>query len=153
MCVTMNISMWFHCYIFFFKQKTAYEMRISDLSSDVCSSDLPFAWRSEYIFLVLRPTRPIRAKDRIASLRHRIQSAQAAFRDPPSQIRQSNLQTAGAIGTRPELSTSGQPERFSRSADPDPSRQRRIQCLASVRSDEHTSELQSLMRISYAVFC
>src|SRR3546814_6789437 len=27
---------------FFFKQKTAYEMRISDWSSDVCSSDLPW---------------------------------------------------------------------------------------------------------------
>src|SRR3546814_19517234 len=27
-------------YVFFFKQKTAYEMRISDWSSDVCSSDL-----------------------------------------------------------------------------------------------------------------
>src|SRR3546814_12824360 len=27
-------------YCFFFKQKTAYEMRISDWSSDVCSSDL-----------------------------------------------------------------------------------------------------------------
>src|SRR3546814_1424876 len=34
------------CYylcVFFFKQKTAYEMRISDWSSDVCSSDLPLA--------------------------------------------------------------------------------------------------------------
>src|SRR3546814_5846195 len=33
-----------HLYVllfFFFKQKTAYEMRISDWSSDVCSSDLP----------------------------------------------------------------------------------------------------------------
>src|SRR3546814_3814368 len=31
------------CCLFFFKQKTAYEMRISDWSSDVCSSDLaPF---------------------------------------------------------------------------------------------------------------
>src|SRR3546814_11396101 len=32
----------FHClfFFFFFKQKTAYEMRISDWSSDVCSSDL-----------------------------------------------------------------------------------------------------------------
>src|SRR3546814_21011020 len=32
----------YHCfgYVFFFKQKTAYEMRISDWSSDVCSSDL-----------------------------------------------------------------------------------------------------------------
>src|SRR3546814_4191922 len=35
--------MMFICYplcVFFFKQKTAYEMRISDWSSDVCSSDL-----------------------------------------------------------------------------------------------------------------
>src|SRR3546814_13061944 len=31
--------------IFFFKQKTAYEMRISDWSSDVCSSDLSFRRR------------------------------------------------------------------------------------------------------------
>src|SRR3546814_6448048 len=31
--------------IFFFKQKTAYEMRISDWSSDVCSSDLASAQR------------------------------------------------------------------------------------------------------------
>src|SRR3546814_20440081 len=30
----------FLCVFFFFKQKTAYEMRISDWSSDVCSSDL-----------------------------------------------------------------------------------------------------------------
>src|SRR3546814_5694471 len=30
------------CWFFFFKQKTAYEMRISDWSSDVCSSDLTF---------------------------------------------------------------------------------------------------------------
>src|SRR3546814_7651845 len=30
----------FSVYFFFFKQKTAYEMRISDWSSDVCSSDL-----------------------------------------------------------------------------------------------------------------
>src|SRR3546814_8461862 len=34
--------MWWVCdmSVFFFKQKTAYEMRISDWSSDVCSSDL-----------------------------------------------------------------------------------------------------------------
>src|SRR3546814_720123 len=29
-------------FVFFFKQKTAYEMRISDWSSDVCSSDLVY---------------------------------------------------------------------------------------------------------------
>src|SRR3546814_3395888 len=33
-------------YIFFFKQKTAYEMRISDWSSDVCASDLRFVARA-----------------------------------------------------------------------------------------------------------
>src|SRR3546814_20184435 len=31
------------CFFSFFKQKTAYDMRISDLSSDVCSSGLPEA--------------------------------------------------------------------------------------------------------------
>src|SRR3546814_5657872 len=31
----------FVLFFFFFKQKTAYELRISDWSSDVCSSDLP----------------------------------------------------------------------------------------------------------------
>src|SRR3546814_6121577 len=37
------MSLWLLCLcvcLFFFKQKTAYEMRISDWSSDVCSSDL-----------------------------------------------------------------------------------------------------------------
>src|SRR3546814_21101163 len=34
-----NVLCYF-CVFFFFKQKTAYEMRISDWSSDVCSSDL-----------------------------------------------------------------------------------------------------------------
>src|SRR3546814_7266828 len=37
------ICIWcvFYSFVFFFKQKTAYEMRISDWSSHVCSSDLP----------------------------------------------------------------------------------------------------------------
>src|SRR3546814_4678626 len=36
-----NVVLWsFVDVFFFFKQKTAYEMRISDWSSDVCSSDL-----------------------------------------------------------------------------------------------------------------
>src|SRR3546814_8567960 len=33
-------------FVFFFKQKTAYEMRISDWSSDVCSSDLRLSFHS-----------------------------------------------------------------------------------------------------------
>src|SRR3546814_8502017 len=38
-------------YFFFFKQKTAYEMRISDWSSDVCSSDLITALHQTACFL------------------------------------------------------------------------------------------------------
>src|SRR3546814_4907363 len=43
MCCHLNILLAISIVIndfFFFKQKTAYEMRISDWSSDVCSSDL-----------------------------------------------------------------------------------------------------------------
>src|SRR3546814_3758276 len=40
------------CFLFFFfKQKTAYEMRISDWSSDVCSSDLLIFFPAEERFL------------------------------------------------------------------------------------------------------
>src|SRR3546814_7966106 len=48
---------------FFFKQKTAYEMRISDWSSDVCSSDLERAklegWSSSLVRTLLDCYRPI----------------------------------------------------------------------------------------------
>src|SRR3546814_682815 len=40
------------CFFFFFKQKTAYEMRISDWSSDVCSSDLLVARRGGILAIV-----------------------------------------------------------------------------------------------------
>src|SRR3546814_11608086 len=40
-------------YFFFFKQKTAYEMRISDWSSDVCSSDLGPPAQEERAMLLL----------------------------------------------------------------------------------------------------
>src|SRR3546814_6723147 len=44
----------FFWYFFFFKQKTAYEMRISDWSSDVCSSDLPdMAIAGDRLFLAV----------------------------------------------------------------------------------------------------
>src|SRR3546814_5920507 len=36
----ISVAEWCCILVFFFKQKTAYEMRISDWSSDVCSSDL-----------------------------------------------------------------------------------------------------------------
>src|SRR3546814_9008260 len=37
--VDIHVDRWYYLF-FFFKQKTAYDMRISDWSSDVCSSDL-----------------------------------------------------------------------------------------------------------------
>src|SRR3546814_2657016 len=43
-------------FFFFFKQKTAYEMRISDWSSDVCSSDLVEA---------IAPLRPLQHVDQL----------------------------------------------------------------------------------------
>src|SRR3546814_2954442 len=47
------------CVFFFFKKKTAYEMRISDWSSDVCSSDLETAVESmpRTIAAYITPTR------------------------------------------------------------------------------------------------
>src|SRR3546814_11417830 len=48
-------------FVFFFKQNTAYEMRISDWSSDVCSSDL----RAHALYIanhVRRPDRPRRLR-------------------------------------------------------------------------------------------
>src|SRR3546814_1890330 len=40
MCFSYQLIVVYRVWCFFFKQKTAYEMRISDWSSDVCSSDL-----------------------------------------------------------------------------------------------------------------
>src|SRR3546814_10099883 len=58
-------------YVFFFKQKTAYEMRISDWSSDVCSSDLQVGERRWY-------------NDRLAMfhMRHRLPERYGALNPP-----------------------------------------------------------------------
>src|SRR3546814_7733010 len=104
------------CVVFFFKQKTAYEMRISDWSSDVCSSDLPPA------------NAPILPTDQHAS--------KGLSRGCSTQAK--NGRACGGseidgIGLR-HLALPRQTH-------------------DDERSEEHTSELQSLMRISYAVFC
>src|SRR3546814_10118129 len=71
---------------FFFKQKTAYEMRISDWSSDVCSSDLdptqPFAGK---IALVTGAARP-RGIGRATALRLAQGGADVACLDIARQI-------------------------------------------------------------------
>src|SRR3546814_12729138 len=69
-------------YFFFFKQKTAYEMRISDWSSDVCSSDLPRA--AAPIGIQASITAPTRA-DRLSPKEK--SDAQDDLRQPPRRRR------------------------------------------------------------------
>src|SRR3546814_1061234 len=56
------------CCVFFFKQKTAYEMRISDWSSDVCSSDLGFEREGDRVSAVHTERGPRRARDIVFAL-------------------------------------------------------------------------------------
>src|SRR3546814_8067912 len=111
---------------FFFKQKTAYEMRISDWSSDVCSSDLECAAQ-----------RRKKDGDRAHKNEHRYdRTEQRAYK----------VQLFHGHPAQPQPSR--RPSPLSRK----PRRSRAERRMLS-RSEEHTSELQSLMRISYAVFC
>src|SRR3546814_10010209 len=50
-------------FFFFFKQKTAYDMRISDWSSDVCSSDLRTALQETQTALVLYTQGKLRQRE------------------------------------------------------------------------------------------
>src|SRR3546814_3326995 len=56
------------CCVFFFKQKTAYEMRISDWSSDVCSSDLIDTARAQFDTVVQDPSLPDPVRQRFDRL-------------------------------------------------------------------------------------
>src|SRR3546814_3306183 len=49
-------------FFFFFKQKTAYEVRISDWSSDVCSSDLTAETGEAHEYAVIQPDSNIDAR-------------------------------------------------------------------------------------------
>src|SRR3546814_5611571 len=118
------------CIFFFFKQKTAYEMRISDWSSDVCSSDLNLA----HAFAACGPTDKGRLRADatpnlgIVDAYNDMLSAHQPFETYPALIREA----ARALGATAQVAGGVRLMR---------------------RSEEHTSELQSLMRISYAVFC
>src|SRR3546814_1279633 len=106
---------------FFFKQKTAYEMRISDWSSDVCSSDLSLA----------------SADTKICATRGRCKSNMSAWRQSRDSV---TIFLAVCTASGPLAATMRANSSAASRALPG-------------RSEEHTSELQSLMRISYAVFC
>src|SRR3546814_1529249 len=111
------------CYLFFFfKQKTAYEMRISDWSSDVCSSDL------------------VADAGRGGRLRHR--GGGRALREGRRGDDRNEREREHDQNEPAER----EPAATHLTADARLAEQHR-------RSEEHTSELQSLMRISYAVFC
>src|SRR3546814_5564056 len=112
-----------HSYCFLFKHKTAYEMRISDWSSGVCSSDLGMYPISERLD-VDKPARP----DSLYGLSKCFGEDLARYYWDKFGIESVCLR----IG----------------STRPMPNESREL-----ARSEEHTSELQSLMRISYAVFC
>src|SRR3546814_8907296 len=78
--VRFYFSFYIFCF-FFFKQKTAYEMRISDWSSDVCSSDL-LSLRIRPLVMQAAQHAVLRYRD--IALRHRkIQSGLAEPRPVP----------------------------------------------------------------------
>src|SRR3546814_7096969 len=136
---------------FFFKQKTAYEMRISDWSSDVCSSDLSGSYAGGPFRTVCFPTH-YRTKD--SSMKKSLAlltaacasafavNAQAATKwDLPSAYPASNLHTQNL-------------EQFVKEVKELSGGELDITLHSNAsRSEENTSELQSLMRNSYAVYC
>src|SRR3546814_5078089 len=132
----------------FVKQKTAYEMRIIDWSSDVCSSDLgsleSLRSRSDAVLYGEALVRAHAQLRRIALVigrgvavgcRHGIGDGQRALAY--------RLRVGPRAGEQvaPVMLHVQQRGDFVEKA------------LRLHRSEEHTSELQSLMRISYAVFC
>src|SRR3546814_6035696 len=133
------------CFLLFFKQKTAYEMRISDWSSDVCSSDLQLADRDRRN---RRKIGSLRSPDigNIGELDRRAAMAPFAVHEHQRLVRRQAAQRErpgenGAVVADDALDV----ERRDLGAE-------KIVHVGR-RSEEHTSELQSLMRTSYAVFC
>src|SRR3546814_10684229 len=112
-------------------------MRISDWSSDVCSSDLAGRRAGQRKGTYLLPFIPRRTG------RHRRQ-LQGAGRHPEGTARQGGAGLAGK--RRVEDRGAGVTIRQRHPAHA-------TRSITNNRSEEHTSELQSLIRISYAVFC
>src|SRR3546814_2483839 len=138
-------------FFFFFKQKTAYEMRISDWSSDVCSSDLRLAD-------LARQDGPRRLLDpdaifdlAVGSLLHvhvrRLR--RRVFRPVACGIGGRAHRGGKADRDRADQAVAGD---VPGGTHDDPPTNTAV-VIGGRRSEEHTSELQSLMRNPYAVFC
>src|SRR3546814_10475307 len=141
MCVTFHRILLF---CFFFKQKTVYEMRISDWSSDVCSSDL--VARTIVEFGDGRGRHPVHLGAagsgwKKCSYSSSVIPAFAGMTRMIGSTLADHLADRQQIGRRSQRA--GQIGVIARTTVIE----------MQLRSEEHTSELQSLMRISYAVFC
>src|SRR3546814_6234096 len=132
--------------MFFFKQKTAYEMRISDWSSDVCSSDLMRIGGHN-----LQHLSAFKLRQGFLGT----QARQGAFQAGSINFHVGLRQDTAGIGHDPfrawtviRMRTTAENVIVARSGASG-------QALAhpGFRSEEHTYELQSIMRISYDVFC
>src|SRR3546814_8138470 len=131
---------------FFFKQNTAYEMRISDWSSDVCSSDLS-AYDRYYGDPRVKPNPSLGVID---------QGPFYAVKMVPGDLGTKGgiLTDAKARALRPDGSViEGLFATGNVSAAVMGNTYAGAGATIGPRSEEHTSELQSLMRISYADFC
>src|SRR3546814_4709522 len=117
-------------------------MRISDWSSDVCSSDLslPLGEQDHRRLLQGQARGAVLAARRLHAdlLDLPAPGFRQALSGVPDQRHRRDLLSLGERRLRDEC--------LGQAAGPE-------QHQAHSRSEEHTSELQSLMRISYAVFC
>src|SRR3546814_5544787 len=150
---------WLFVFVFFVKQKTAYEMRISDWSSDVCSSDLLArklirTKQVRKIPVVLTMAEVKRLLDATRCLKHQA-ALSVAYGAGLRVAEVSALKVTDIDSKRMLLRIErGKGGRYRNAMLPeglllllrDWWRAGRQQG----RSEEHTSELQSLMRISYA---
>src|SRR3546814_1543027 len=133
---------------FFFKQKTAYEMRISDWSSDVCSSDLPAGLKQAQ-----QLPEPIFTPSTKAAVGDHDQNVSfdavvdAVGADLANQVRDATLpiyRWAAAYAAERGIIIAD--TKFEFGTDADGKLYVMDEMLTPDRADEHTSELQSLMR-------
>src|SRR3546814_1923664 len=80
-CLSRYLLLFVGFSFFFFKQKTAYEMRISDWSSDVCSSDLDAPAPGRRLADRAEPGQPAARPGRYGILRPRQQIGRASCRE------------------------------------------------------------------------